>query len=47
MILRKPRYAEPAFRKFLRRYQWECLTRGKAKATRRYEKPTRPELSGL
>ena len=47
MIQRKPRYAEPAFRKFLRRYQWECLTRGKAKATRRYEQPTRPELSGF
>jgi glycosyltransferase involved in cell wall biosynthesis len=41
MIQRKPRYAEPTFRKFLRQYQWECLTRGKARATRRYANPTR------
>ena len=30
---RKPRYGDAAFRKFLRRYQWDCLLRGKAKAT--------------
>ncbi len=42
MIRREPRYADPAFRKYLRRYQWECLTRGKARATRRYEKSSLP-----
>lgn len=33
MIQRKPRYGDDAFRRFLRRYQWECLARGKARAT--------------
>ncbi|MBL8901614.1 MAG: glycosyltransferase family 2 protein [Planctomycetes bacterium] len=31
---RKPRYADPAFRKFLRRYQLACLVQGKRRATR-------------
>lgn len=30
---RKPRYDDRAFRSFLRRYQWDCLVRGKARAT--------------
>ena len=30
---RKPRYGDAAFRKFLTRYQWDCLVRGKARAT--------------
>lgn len=30
---RKPRYDDRAFRRFLRQYQWRCLTRGKARAT--------------
>jgi len=30
-----PRYADPAFRRFLRRYQRDCLLRGKREATRR------------
>jgi hypothetical protein len=30
-----PRYDDPEFRRFLRRYQRECLLRGKAAATRR------------
>lgn len=30
---RKPRYPDLEFRRFLRRYQWQCLFRGKAKAT--------------
>lgn len=30
-----PRYEDPAFRRFLRRYQRECLLRGKREATRR------------
>lgn len=33
-LARKPRYGEPEFRKFLRRYQWACLIQGKTKATR-------------
>lgn len=32
-----PRYDEPGFRSFLRRYQWQCLLRGKREATRRTE----------
>lgn len=30
---RKPRYNDLAFRKFLRKYQWDCLCKGKKKAT--------------
>jgi hypothetical protein len=33
MLARKPRYEDLEFRKFLRRYQWNCLFRGKAAAT--------------
>lgn len=40
MLTRKPRYGDTdgadggrAFRQFLRRYQWQCLLRGKTKAT--------------
>ena len=33
MLTRKPRYEQPAFRRFLRRYQWACLFKGKAAAT--------------
>jgi len=33
MFFRKPRYGDPAFRKFLRQYQFNCLRFGKAKAT--------------
>jgi glycosyltransferase involved in cell wall biosynthesis len=35
MLKRAPRYDEPGFRRFLRRYQRQCLLRGKAEATRR------------
>jgi glycosyltransferase involved in cell wall biosynthesis len=31
----KPRYDDPAFRAFLRRYQWDAIIRGKGEATRR------------
>ncbi len=31
----KPRYGDPAFRRFLNRYQWSALFRGKAKAIER------------
>jgi hypothetical protein len=33
MLQRKPRYPEPGFAQFLRTYQWNCLWRGKRKAT--------------
>jgi hypothetical protein len=33
MIRRSPRYGDPEFRRFLRRYQWACLLRGKGRAT--------------
>ena len=29
----EPRYGDPTFRRFLRSYQWDCLLKGKAKAT--------------
>jgi glycosyltransferase involved in cell wall biosynthesis len=35
MIRRRPRYDDPEFRRFLRRYQWACLFQGKASAARR------------
>ena len=35
MLRREPRYEDIAFRRFLRRYQWSCLLRGKGRATRR------------
>ena len=37
LIRRAPRYAQPGFRVFLRRYQWDCLVRGKAAATRQLD----------
>jgi len=33
MLKGVPRYQEPGFRRFLRAYQWDCLTRGKRRAT--------------
>ena len=35
MAQRKPRYGDADFRKFLRRYQWQCLFTGKTRATLR------------
>jgi hypothetical protein len=35
MFERAPRYNDEELRRFLRRYQWQCLIRGKAEATRR------------
>ncbi len=32
---RKPRYGDPDFRRFLRRYQWDCLINGKTRTTER------------
>ncbi len=33
MIQRNPRYGNDEFRRFLRRYQWMCLIKGKSRAT--------------
>jgi hypothetical protein len=33
MLEGRPRYGDPEFRRFLRRYQWACLLMGKARAT--------------
>ena len=33
MLQRKPRYGDAEFRRFLRRYQWACLLKGKRRAT--------------
>jgi glycosyltransferase involved in cell wall biosynthesis len=33
MAKRSPRYGDASFRAFLRRYQWACLVKGKARAT--------------
>jgi len=35
MLARKPRYNDPQFRQFLRRFQWACLFFGKSTATER------------
>jgi len=37
LIRRAPRYEDHGFRRFLRRYQWDCLLWGKAAATRRLD----------
>jgi glycosyltransferase involved in cell wall biosynthesis len=34
LLAAKPRFADPEFRRFLRRYQWACLVQGKERATR-------------
>jgi hypothetical protein len=36
-LKRAPRYDDPEFRRFLRRYQWDCVLRGKKAATRRLD----------
>ena len=37
MVASRPRYDDLDFRRFLRRYQWDCLRRGKKKATQRMD----------
>ncbi len=41
-LQRLPRYDEPGFRPFLRRYQYACLLRGKTAATARLNEQQRP-----
>jgi len=33
MLARRPRYGDASFRRFMRMYQWECLLKGKTRAT--------------
>lgn len=33
LLTRQPRYGDAEFRRFVRRYQWACLLKGKARAT--------------
>lgn len=49
LIAGKERLTDPAFRRFLRKYQWNCLLQGKSKATAQYDQqgarrwnPTQP-----
>ncbi|MEM1098769.1 MAG: glycosyltransferase family A protein [Planctomycetota bacterium] len=42
MLADRPRYEDPLFRRFLRSYQWSCLLRGKAGATRRVNEEQAP-----
>ncbi len=49
LITRSERLTDPAFRRFLRKYQWACLFHGKSKTTARYDQqgalcwnPTKP-----
>ena len=37
MVAGRPRYDDLGFRQFLRDYQWDCLRRGKKKATERID----------
>ncbi len=37
MVAGRPRYEDLGFRRFLRGYQWDCLRRGKKKATQRID----------
>jgi hypothetical protein len=45
MILREPRYGGPEFRRFLRRYQWACLLKGKSRAVRDLDRRQAPVWS--
>lgn len=45
-IAGKPRYGDPEFRKFLRRYHWDCLSQGKSKAAETTEERMAPNFRG-
>ena len=36
-LKRRPRYGDAEFRRFMRRYQWACLMKGKARATAQFD----------
>ncbi|MBV5330361.1 MAG: glycosyltransferase family 2 protein [Chlorobium sp.] len=42
LITNKGQLNDPAFRKFLRQYQWACLLKGKTKATEHYNQESIP-----
>ncbi|HYE03609.1 MAG TPA: glycosyltransferase family A protein [Phycisphaerales bacterium] len=46
MLRRAPRYEEPGFRRFLRRYQWRALWRGKRAATAELDRQQAPVWRG-
>lgn len=46
MLRRERRYDDKAFGQFLSRYQWNCLLRGKAQATRRLNEQQAAQWSG-
>lgn len=43
-LRRKPRYDDPEFRKFLRRFQWHAIWYGKARALMMHRSKTKPRL---
>jgi glycosyltransferase involved in cell wall biosynthesis len=47
MLKRKPRYEDKAFRRFLRRYQLQCLLHGKGKAMRCVERKQAAQWNGI
>ncbi|HEV8607757.1 MAG TPA: glycosyltransferase [Tepidisphaeraceae bacterium] len=47
MLKREKHYDDLPFRRFLRQYQWACLIRGKAAATRRLNERQLQQWSGL
>ncbi len=42
LLRRRAQYPDPAFRRFLRRYQWACLLKGKTRATRQLNERQAP-----
>lgn len=46
-VMRAPRYKDKEFRRFLRRYQWGCLLKGKGKATAQLNEQQAERWRGL
>lgn len=46
LAARRPRYGDAAFRRFLRKYQWACLLKGKTKATAEVNERQRGQWRG-
>ncbi len=46
LVSRQPRYGDAEFRRFLRKYQWACLLKGKAKATAEVNERQREKWRG-
>jgi len=43
MLVRRPRYGDAEFRRFVHRYQWRCLLQGKARATQAINQGQAPQ----